>query len=396
MNAIQTSLYLIAVALCIFSTAFTTRQARGAPLRYFTWFLIIQSANFAFELLAAHPATPLKGVWLGLLMASSLLVAPCLWLAFQETILGERPRLRALSKAHVAVITIGFLCTLPLIQDANTGTTFVNPAHPISHFHARFIHTTMLACIFVFALQVPWYIIRCRRMLLARIAARVDSQPVSRHWAHLPLLIVSTTWALVILRTVNCAFLKWTTDFALFVAVVSVGVTVGALYLLLRKFPAAEGAPAPDESAPQSGPGAQMHARAPSQYAKSPLPPAIRARIRTKLQATLARGEVIRDSALSLGKLSGELRESPHYVSQVINQELNTSFYELVNGWRVEEAKRLLRASPDDTVLAVALRVGFNSKSAFHTAFKRVTGLTPTAFRAGGQDGVSANWCPPA
>lgn len=47
----QTSLYLIAVALCIFSTGLTTRKAgRGAPLTFFTVYLVIQSAAFVFEL----------------------------------------------------------------------------------------------------------------------------------------------------------------------------------------------------------------------------------------------------------------------------------------------------------------------------------------------------------
>ena len=68
-------------------------------------------------------------------------------------------------------------------------------------------------------------------------------------------------------------------------------------------------------------------------------------------------------------------------MSQVISQELNTSFYELVNRYRIEHAKRLLRESPEETVLSIAMNVGFNSKSAFHSAFRRCTGATPSDFR---------------
>ena len=358
MSFIQTSLYLVAVALCIFSTGLTTRKSlRGAPLRFFTWYLVIQSAAFLFELLIAHPATPLKSMWLGLLMSSSLLVAPCLWLAFREVVGGERPGISDLSRGHWIPIAVGVALTLPLIQTAHLGSTYINPVNPTGWLHSRVIHTTMLMCIGVFVVQVPWYLLRCRKVLLERLAGRRN------HWAQLPLAIVFTTWALAILRTLDVAFLKFPPPFLLGVAVVSVGVTVGALYLLLREF-----------SAPE--PAAQ------DRYAKSQLGTPIRQRIRRKLEAALGEAAIYKRSDLSLRTLSEVLSENPHYVSQVISQELNTSFYELVNHYRVEQAKRLLRDTPDETVLSIAMNVGFNSKSAFHAAFRRSTGCTPTGFRA--------------
>jgi len=353
MSGIETSLYLVAVALSTFCTALTTR--RGPALTYFTGFLIIQSVTFLCELLIAHPATPFKAIWLALLMSGSLLLAPCLWMAFQESIAGVRPRLRQLPRAHWVAVAAGFLLTLPLMFSAHIGTTFANPLQATSFWQARFIHTTMLLCIGIFIVQVPWYLIRCRRILLARLAGH------GNHWAELPLAIVFTTWALAILRTLDCAFIKWPPLFSLVVAVVSVSVTVGALYLLLRKF-------STDRTETAS-------------YVKSPLGDVLRARIRRKLEATLVQQAIYKRGDLSLRALSETLKESPHYVSQVISQDLNTSFYELVNGYRIDEAKRLLREAPRETVLSVAMNVGFNSKSAFHAAFRRRTGTTPTAFR---------------
>jgi AraC-like DNA-binding protein len=356
-SSLQISLYLLAVALCIFSTGLTTRRVtRGLPLRFFTWYLVIQSAAFAFELLISHPSTPLKSLWLGLLMSSSLLVAPCLWLAFQESIGGARPSLAALPRRHWLAIGGGFLLTWPLMFSAHLGTTFANPAHPVSWLHARFIHTTMLMCIGIFVVTVPWYLLRCRRILLERLQGRRN------HWAQLPLVIVFTTWALAILRTVDCAFIKWPPVFSAIVAVISVGVTVAALYVLLRQF-----------GAPEAG--------TPDRYVKSQLGPGVRARIRRKLEARFAEDAIYKRSDLSLRLLSETLKENPHYVSQVISQEMNTSFYELVNRYRIEHAKRLLRESPEESVLTIAMNVGFNSKSAFHAAFRRCTGATPSEFR---------------
>ena len=356
MNGIQTSLYLIAVALCIFCTGLTTRASRGRPLTWFTGFLVIQSATFLFELLISHPATPLKALWLGLLMSGSLLLAPCLWLAFQESIAGERPRLRELARGHWMAIAAGFLLTLPLMFSMHPGTTFTNPLHETPLWQSRFIHTTMLLCIGIFVVQVPCYLLRCRRILATRLAGQ------DGHWAELPLAIVLTTWLLAIARTLNSAFIKWPPLFSLVVAVVSVSVTVAALYLLLRKF----GLTGKDD--------------APS-YSKSPLAAAQRDRIRRKLEASFTRDSIYKRSDLTLRTLCETLNESPHYVSQVISQDLNTSFYELVSAYRIGEAKRRLHEAPAETVLEIAMNVGFNSKSAFHNAFRRCTGLTPSEFR---------------
>jgi AraC-like DNA-binding protein len=58
----------------------------------------------------------------------------------------------------------------------------------------------------------------------------------------------------------------------------------------------------------------------------------------------------------------------------------------------VEEAKELLQ-DPDKsayTVLALAEEAGFNSKTAFNTAFKRFTGETPTEYRKSRQQSLQA------
>ena len=350
-----TSLYLVAIALCAFSTGLTTRRVAGKSLRYFTAFLVVQSLVFLCELWIAHPVTPYKAVGLGVLMAGALLLAPCLWLAVQEGITGQAPRLRDLPRAHGMAIATGALFTLPLISSAHAGSTFANPLEPASWLYSKSIHTTMLLCIAIFVVQVPWYLKRSRELLLERLEGR------PRHWAAWPLAIVFTTWVLAIVRTLDCAFIKWPPAFSLVVAVISVGVTVAALYLLLREFSPSK--PAVDR------------------YAKSRLDESVRRRIRRKLESALTEQGVYQKSDLSLRALAELLHERPHYVSQVISQEFSSSFYDLVNRHRIEHAKRLLREDPDSNVLSIALDSGFNSKSAFHVAFRRSTGTTPSNFR---------------
>jgi AraC-like DNA-binding protein len=89
------------------------------------------------------------------------------------------------------------------------------------------------------------------------------------------------------------------------------------------------------------------------------------------------------DNLASLSELAKKIGESPHHVSQVINEKLNESFFELLATYRVEEAKRILSDKKNDklTVEEISEMVGYNSKTAFNNAFKKLTDKTPSEFR---------------
>ncbi|MCG8492199.1 MAG: helix-turn-helix domain-containing protein, partial [Sneathiellales bacterium] len=65
------------------------------------------------------------------------------------------------------------------------------------------------------------------------------------------------------------------------------------------------------------------------------------------------------------------------------NEKLGLSFFELLATYRVEEAKEILNSEMGKklTIEEIAERVGYNSKSAFNTAFKKITSQTPSSFR---------------
>jgi AraC-like DNA-binding protein len=89
------------------------------------------------------------------------------------------------------------------------------------------------------------------------------------------------------------------------------------------------------------------------------------------------------DSELTLDKLAKELHLSKSYLSRIINAELGSNFSDYVNALRVEEAKKYI-LNPDFsnyTLVSIGIESGFNSKSAFYTAFKKHTGLIPTEFK---------------
>ncbi|MEO8473627.1 MAG: helix-turn-helix transcriptional regulator [Chryseolinea sp.] len=86
----------------------------------------------------------------------------------------------------------------------------------------------------------------------------------------------------------------------------------------------------------------------------------------------------------SLPSLAKQLNTSVHALSQVINERTGRSFFEMTAEYRVKEAQLILKTSPHFKIEEIAEQVGYNSKSAFNTSFKKYTGKTPSEFRSGG------------
>lgn len=86
---------------------------------------------------------------------------------------------------------------------------------------------------------------------------------------------------------------------------------------------------------------------------------------------------------LNIDEFSKRINLPVKEVSAVINKHYGTNFFEFMNSYRVEEAKRLLSDNQhaDMTVMDVLLHAGFNSKSAFHRFFNRLVGMSPTEYR---------------
>ncbi|MEP3653869.1 MAG: helix-turn-helix domain-containing protein [Litorimonas sp.] len=102
----------------------------------------------------------------------------------------------------------------------------------------------------------------------------------------------------------------------------------------------------------------------------------------TRVLETMKDDELFLDPNLNLAELSNQLALTPRELSELLNGQLGVHFFDFVNNYRIEHAKILLRADPKCSVLQIVYESGFNSKSSFNTAFKKHTGLTPTAFRA--------------
>lgn len=118
-------------------------------------------------------------------------------------------------------------------------------------------------------------------------------------------------------------------------------------------------------------------------YEKSTLTPERAERYLKRLLNHMETEKPYVDGELTLPKLAERLSIPPQHLSQTINERLRQNFFDFVNTYRVEEAKRRLLdpAKQHYSVLAIAEEVGFNSKSAFNAVFKKHVRMTPSEFR---------------
>ncbi len=80
---------------------------------------------------------------------------------------------------------------------------------------------------------------------------------------------------------------------------------------------------------------------------------------------------------------ANELQTNRRYISQVINEYLETNFNNFVNEYRVKETRKFLVNPEFDnySLNGIASMVGFHSRATFNSAFKKFTGLTPSYFK---------------
>ncbi len=118
-------------------------------------------------------------------------------------------------------------------------------------------------------------------------------------------------------------------------------------------------------------------------YRKSSLSEENKDDILKKIKHEMEQGSYFTNSLASLSGLARQINESPHHVSQVINEKMNRNFFEMLAFYRVEHAKKLIRQDKHGkiTVEELAELVGYNSKSSFNSAFKKYSSKTPSEYR---------------
>ncbi len=241
-----------------------------------------------------------------------------------------------------------------------------------------------IAALSAFALVLAWAaqsgvylaasarrLVRYRRRLKDLFASTEDRE---LQWISWLLVTLGALWALAITTVLADNLLNW----------LPFGPRAGAaMGLVLVWFVSLWGlrqAPGFEDRAPPTERSMPEDPAAPAKYERSGVSGEQAARLAKKIDAAMRDGQLYLEPDLSLHRLAQHVRAPAHRVSQILNETIGETFFDYVNRWRIEAAKPLVSAG-EQTVLAIALEVGFNARSSFYKAFRRETGLTPTAYR---------------
>jgi AraC-like DNA-binding protein len=91
-------------------------------------------------------------------------------------------------------------------------------------------------------------------------------------------------------------------------------------------------------------------------------------------------GQLFRDTSLNLNRLARRAGLPARRVSTAVNRVRGQNVSQYINGYRIDEACRLLRET-DQSVTSILFDVGFQTKSNFNREFRRVTGMSPAEWR---------------
>src|SRR5438093_924027 len=83
---------------------------------------------------------------------------------------------------------------------------------------------------------------------------------------------------------------------------------------------------------------------------------------------------------LRLGELSGLVHMSPYHFARLFKRSTRLPPHQFVVRRRIDRASALL-ITRELSIAAIARAVGFRGVSHFTTVFRRITGLTPGAYR---------------
>lgn len=87
------------------------------------------------------------------------------------------------------------------------------------------------------------------------------------------------------------------------------------------------------------------------------------------------------DPELTLARLSRKLGIPAKQISSAVNLVRQQSIPRVINEYRIAHARQAL-LNTDESITQILMNAGFQTKSNFNREFQRITGLTPSQFRA--------------
>ncbi|MFW5808140.1 MAG: helix-turn-helix domain-containing protein, partial [Spirochaetota bacterium] len=103
--------------------------------------------------------------------------------------------------------------------------------------------------------------------------------------------------------------------------------------------------------------------------------------LKKQIELMMEEEKLFCDEDLTLNRFAHALEITPHQLSAFLNETFGKNFNAFINGYRIRYACSLLDGDSDASTLSVAFACGFNSYSAFFSAFKREEGCSPGSYR---------------
>tara|TARA_R110002050_G_scaffold24083_3_gene64334 strand:- start:112376 stop:113413 length:1038 start_codon:yes stop_codon:yes gene_type:complete len=118
-------------------------------------------------------------------------------------------------------------------------------------------------------------------------------------------------------------------------------------------------------------------------YKKSSLSIQDSENIKSKLLELMEKDKIFTDSKLSIQKISDTLDIPRQYISEVLNNYMETNFQDFINGYRIELFIEAIQKKEYEhfSLLGIAKNVGFNSKTSFYASFKKLKKMTPSEYK---------------
>lgn len=378
----------MSLCLCLFVGAALFFLRSNFPARYFFLFLSINSLSSVFQWLMTHPSTSYKSFWLMGIMALALFVAPCLWM-FADDLNAKHSKKKSLIQwRHLMPIALGVALLLPLASSIHAGSRFYNEVEPLAESYTFFIHSTMLLMVGVFIIQSIYYLRQCTAFVGLRLNENRNlfaesSDPGLNALRVLTLVVIANVvvnvmrvlycWVLDDISIINLtfAFIQFSLTAYLCFSVVMHAINYNPKNQAIRQTLFKKNDSFEIENSSLQQP----------KYQHSSLSNQRRSEILANIQELFDQGKCYQDNRLNLDLLCKQLGELPYIVSQVINESQHVNFHTLVNTYRIAEARVLLHQNMERPVLEIAYDVGYNSKSTFNTAFKKLVGCSPSVYR---------------
>ncbi len=318
-----------------------------------------------------------------------LLIAPCFWLYVKALTADKKWYFSKQDRWHFILPLLGLfisIITLMLPNEIQQALLVKGDESILAKSSPLLRNSIYAGLIITFTLVLSWvvqsayYIIQTAKRLshyrthLKNIFASTEKKEM--HWLSALAIFVGIPWGIVavnivldnvffpntLLKEVSGIFLLL---FTLFVATWGLRQKPGFQEVFDKN----------DQQAPEK-PASESSTK----YKTSALSKPQSQQIAQKIENAMTSDELFLDANLSLPKLAKHINTSPNYISQTLNEALDVNFFDCVNRYRVLYAQDALLES-NSTVLDIAMKAGFNSKSAFYTAFKKHTGLTPIQYK---------------